>query len=76
MSANARPAGSRGAILPLPDALEAAAIAAAIERFRSDTLPAPGLARQAGEDRWLEEALLAGVGLAPPQLLREPWLNI
>ncbi len=61
---------------PAPGPAEAAAIAAALERFRSEraaaTLPAPA----ANPDRWLEEALLAGVGRSPTALLREPWLNI
>lgn len=61
---------------PLPDAAEAAAIAAALERFRAETAPAAPIRPSASSDRWLAEAILAGVGLAPAALLREPWLNI
>ena len=54
---------------PAPDASpeEAAAIAAALERFMRDTTPPP--ARQAAPpDSWRRTALLEGVGREPDEL--------
>jgi hypothetical protein len=47
------------AITPTPSREEAAAIAAAIERFLAETAPAPAL--QASESRWFRAALEEGV---------------
>jgi hypothetical protein len=46
---------------PRPSADEAAAIAAAIERFRADTAPA-GEDRKGGLAPWRRAALIEGVG--------------
>jgi hypothetical protein len=43
-----------------PSAEQAAAIAAAIERFRADTAPAAG--EKAGSGPWRRAALIEGVG--------------
>ena len=48
-----------GAVTPAPSREEAAAIAAAVERFLVETAPAP--ASQAPESRWLRAALEEGV---------------
>ena len=40
---------------------EAAAVAAAIERFSADAAPAPMAAEDSGMDPWLKAALIEGV---------------
>ena len=71
MSANGKRRPPRPAIkviAPSATAEEAAAIAAALERFLHDTAPAPVRGRPAVSG-WARAALLEGVGLDEPS----PW---
>jgi hypothetical protein len=52
---------------------EAAAIAAAIERFRHETAPAPALARS--PDTWTRVAMLEGVSRGEHPPVSHPWIN-
>jgi hypothetical protein len=54
-------------ITPAPSDQEAAAIVAALERFRADTTPAEATA-QAAESGWLRAARLEGVARDPRSL--------
>ncbi len=57
---------------PTPTLEEAAAIAAAIERFRRDTAPAPPAAPDgSAASAWLRAALLEGTGREPDA--PSPW---
>ncbi len=60
-------------VTPAPSQPEAAAIAAAIERFLADTAPAPS-AGPAAIGRWQRAALLEGVGAH--QAPFSPWDRI
>jgi len=62
--------GGGGAISPD----EAAAIAAAIERFESDTAPPPADS-EAQQDRWRREAILEGVSREERFDAPHPWIN-
>ena len=55
------------AITPAPSEQEAAAIIAALERFRADTAPAEAPAKAAESD-WLRAARLEAVGRDPRSL--------
>jgi hypothetical protein len=61
-------------IAPTASAEEAAAIVAALERFRRATSPAPPPVRRA-EDGWLRAAMLEGVSRQPHGDIRDPWIN-
>ena len=58
------------AIVPEPSDQEAAAIAAAIERFVAETAPAPASAAE-GRNAWQRAAIHEGV--AARAELRSPW---
>jgi hypothetical protein len=53
---------------------EAAAIAAAIERFLRDTAPVSSAGEQAGE-KWARTALLEGVTRQERPAAPHPWIN-
>ena len=57
-------------VSPAPSKPEAAAIAAAIERFLAETAPAPAAA-PASISPWQRAALLEGIGARQPAL--SPW---
>ncbi len=55
---------------------EAAAIAAALERFMRATAPAASAAQGAeAGDRWRREAILEGVSREPRDDIADPWIN-
>jgi hypothetical protein len=57
-----------------PTAEEAAAIAAAIERFIADTAPPPARVEQT-QDRWTRAAMLEGVMRDEHADVPHPWIN-
>lgn len=57
-------------VTPAPSKPEAAAIAAAVERFLAETAPGPAAA-PARLSRWQRAALIEGVGAREPTL--SPW---
>jgi hypothetical protein len=57
-----------------PSPEEAAAITAAIERFRRATAPPAG-PPQKRTDRWREAAILDGISREPGADVRDPWIN-
>jgi hypothetical protein len=59
---------------PSPTAEEAAAIAAAIERFTQDTTPAPAGGGEA-PDPWVRAAMLEGVMREEHRDVPHPWIN-
>jgi hypothetical protein len=71
------PAAPRGNGAPSPE--EAAAIAAAIERFALDTAAAAARGASAGSgagpDAWTRAALLEGVARDDQRELLDPWIN-
>ncbi len=58
-----------------PSAEEAAAIAAAIERFTVDTAPSRAQADDPGLDEWTRAALLEGVSREHRADVPHPWIN-
>ena len=69
------PNGTRGAITPAPTREEAAAIIAAVERFRRATGPSPAAAGEEARDPWSRAAILEGVERGAPAELRDPWMS-
>jgi hypothetical protein len=59
---------------PSPTAEEAAAIAAAIERFTQDTSPPPTGGAEA-LDPWMRAAMLEGVMREEHRDVPHPWIN-
>jgi hypothetical protein len=66
--------GTRTAISRSPSREEAAAIIAAVERFRRATAPAPAPAATPIEG-WQRAALMEGVERSPAGDLPDPWIN-
>ncbi|MGO8907600.1 MAG: hypothetical protein ACLQMH_18540 [Solirubrobacteraceae bacterium] len=61
-------------IAPTASVEQAAAIVAALERFRRATsAPAPPAGH--AEDEWLRAAMLEGVSRRPHGDTRDPWIN-
>jgi len=61
-------------IAPSATLEEAAAIVAALERFRRATAPHRGPASE-GPDPWLSAAILEGVSGGQEEVVRDPWIN-
>jgi hypothetical protein len=61
-------------VAPSPTAEEAAAIAAAIERFTQDTAPPPAGGAEA-PDPWVRAAMLEGVMREEHWDVPHPWIN-
>jgi hypothetical protein len=68
------PNGRHMPIAPAPTREEAAAIVAAVERFRRSTA-APALPAVAAAERWRSAALAEGVARWPGSEIRDPWIN-
>jgi hypothetical protein len=62
-------------IAPAPTREEAAAIIAAVERFRRATAPPPAAASGETRDPWSQAAILEGVEREAPSELRDPWMS-
>ena len=61
-------------IAPAASAEEAAAIVAAVERFRADTVATPA-SRGAAPDGWQRAAILEGVSRQTHWDVSDPWIN-
>jgi hypothetical protein len=71
MPSNGQPSVS---VSPAPSAAEAAAIVAAIERFRRATTTLPPAVEPA-LDPWARAAIHEGVSRAPQPDVPDPWIN-
>jgi hypothetical protein len=70
---NVAMAGPAVLITPSASPEQAAAIAAAIERFRADTAPPPAATSAPIADPWVRAGLLEGIGLDPDGDTPSPW---
>ena len=74
MNVPTAPPISKHVLRTTPTAEEAAAIAAAIERFTDDTAPAPARVEQT-PDPWARAAMLEGVMREDHGDVPHPWIN-